>query len=273
MIFHFHVPVPPLNRYVANMVYFEGFNPEHNVDRLLPDGHMELLIDLTDTPKYIYDNETLKEIQACHHVWISGLRTQYISIPSGKDSRLLVVTFQRGQAFPFLPLPVQELTNCVVDADLIFGDLTHQLREQLLGLNDAFQMFACIERFLMNQMCPPDDPTQACVSFAVEQLSQNPSQMRLEKNKKKIGYSQKHFIHLFKKQVGVTPKQFLKIMRFQQVIRTLSQQKHLAWHQLALDCGYFDQAHFIHDFKQFAGMTPSLYSEREIFFENYIPIG
>ena len=81
MILKTHVPSFPLSEYVSNFIYSEGFNPEHNIDRFLPDGNTEIVIDLTGEPQYIYDNNTLKEIQACHNVWVSGIRTEPISIP------------------------------------------------------------------------------------------------------------------------------------------------------------------------------------------------
>ena len=70
-----------------------------------PDGNTEIIFDFHDGPQYIYDNETLKEIQACHHVWASGVRTGYISIPSGKQAAMFVISFKKGMAYPFFPCP------------------------------------------------------------------------------------------------------------------------------------------------------------------------
>ena len=121
MILKIHIPTFPLNQFVDHFIYYEGYNPEHAIDRFLPDGNTEIIFDFHDTPQHIYDNETLKEIQACHHVWASGVRTEYISIPSGKQAAMFVIAFKKGMAYPFFPVPMNEMTDRVVDADLLWG--------------------------------------------------------------------------------------------------------------------------------------------------------
>ena len=71
MIAKFHIPAFPLDQYIESFFYYTGYQPDHSVDRFLPDGNVNLIFDLTDRPKYIYDNTTLKEIQSCKRVWFS----------------------------------------------------------------------------------------------------------------------------------------------------------------------------------------------------------
>jgi len=94
----------------------------------------------------------------------------------------------------------------------------------------------------------------------------------LQKLTRQIGYSQKHFIDLFKKQVGVSPKQYLKIMRFQRAIQEIENNKSIQWSNIAAESGFYDQAHFIGDFKIFSGFTPSEYMKRKTESLNYIPV-
>jgi AraC-like DNA-binding protein len=72
--------------------------------------------------------------------------------------------------------------------------------------------------------------------------------------------------------VGVSPKQYLKIMRFQKAISAIENNVSIQWSQIALESGYFDQAHFIHDFKHFSGFTPNEYIKRKSSTLNYIPV-
>ena len=72
--------------------------------------------------------------------------------------------------------------------------------------------------------------------------------------------------------LGLTPKLFCRVSRFQKVIRTAHAHGDINWTQLALDCGYYDQAHFIHDFQSFAGITPSEYLERRTPHVNHVPM-
>jgi AraC-like DNA-binding protein len=89
----------------------------------------------------------------------------------------------------------------------------------------------------------------------------------------KIGYSQKHFTEIFRRSVGVTPKSYLKIMRFQKAVRTIDGASRPDWGSIALDCGFYDQAHFINDFNHFSGFTPDEYARIHTNYQNYIPVG
>jgi AraC-like DNA-binding protein len=72
--------------------------------------------------------------------------------------------------------------------------------------------------------------------------------------------------------VGVSPKQYLKILRFQRAIAAIESTETIQWSQIALQSGYYDQAHFIHDFRHFSGFTPNEYIKRKASTLNYIPV-
>jgi len=275
MILQVHSPVFPLQKFVDHFIYFEGFNPVHSMDRFLPDGNAEFIIDLTDNPKHIYDNESLTELQSCRHAWVSGVRTQPITIPSGRDSRLLIVAFKKGKAHPFYDFPMSELANLVVDAGIVFGNKLHELREHLLNTLSVPQMFVLVEHFLLQQAGDSlHANTQAkCIEYAISNIVNQPNIQGFQNLTSQVGYSQKHFIDLFKKQVGVPPKQFLKIMRFQKAIQEIENTKSIQWSDIATESGFYDQAHFINDFKGFSGFTPSEYIRRKAETPNYIPVG
>jgi AraC-like DNA-binding protein len=263
-----------LNRFIENFVYFDGITAPHRLDRFLPDGNTEIILDLTERPQYIYDNETLKEIQTCRYAWVSGVRTRPITIPSGTGSRMLVVAFKKGKAFPFYPFPLGELTDTVAEANLIFGRRFRDLRERLLAAKSAWEIFPLVEGFLLQQAGDSieEDVAARCIAYAVSSIIQKPSLHCLRQLSDEIGFSQKHFIDLFKQRVGVSPKQYLKIMRFQRVIHAIENNKSVHWSQIALESGYYDQAHFIHDFKQFSEFTPNEYIKRKTATLNYIPV-
>ena len=84
--------------------------------------------------------------------------------------------------------------------------------------------------------------------------------------------SQRRFIQLFSNEVGLTPKLFCRVNRFQRVVRSLASIEEVDWAEVALDCGYYDQAHFIHDFQDFAGITPSAYLEHCTEHLNHVPL-
>jgi len=271
LITKLHIPAFPLNQFIDHFFYYTGFNPEHQVDRLLPDGDVQLIFEFTDNPKYIYDNESLKEIQSCQNVWFAGFRTEPITIPSGKESEMLIVQFKKGKAFPFLSEPMHNLTNYVIDAELVLIADILNIREILLEAKTPEIKFQLLENILLqcylNQL--KENPF---VDFAITKILDSPNQISIKEIAGKAGYSQKHIIKIFKDNVGVTPKEFLKIVRFQKTIQQIAKQQSVDWSAIAYDCGFYDQSHFIADFKLFSGFTPTEYSKLKGEFINYIPI-
>jgi AraC-like DNA-binding protein len=274
MVFQVHVPFYPLDRYIDSIFYYEGLNPSHQMDRFLPNGNTEFIIDLSETPQYIYDNETFAKIQACRHAWVSGVRTKPITIPSGRGNRMLVVAFKKGKAHPFYPLPMGELTNRVVSAELIFGWALCDLREQLLAAASIDRMFYLVGRFLLRQAGDSLSPeiTSKCVGYALASITSKPDRLGFQQLSDQIGYSQKHFIDLFKRQVGLPPGQYMKIMRFQRAILEIEKTPSIHWSEIALRNGFYDQAHFIHEFRNYSGFTPGEYLAKKSDILNYVPV-
>jgi AraC-like DNA-binding protein len=273
MIFRLHRPVFPLKGFVESLVYFEGMSPPHALDRFLPDGNTELIISLSDEPQYIHDNATLRVVQSCHRSWVSGVRAQPITIPSGRDSRMLVVAFRKGAAHPFYPFPMNEIMDTVVNADLVFGRGILSLREQLLEARSVDAMFYLVERFLLQQAGDRVNSGNAsrCVEYAIDYLARGLYDASLQSLAEAIGYSQKHFIGLFKRQVGATPKQYLRILRFQRAVQGLETASSPDWSGFALQNGFYDQAHFINDFRGFSGFSPAEYLRLKAGTLNYVP--
>ncbi len=271
MLFEFHRPGNPLSLFVDSFTYYRDYYPTHNKERLLPDGNVNLIFEFTEQPKYIYDNETLEEIQTCRKAWFSGIRNTPITIPSGRDSQMFIIQFKKGMALPFSKIPMVTVSNEVLDAEEAMGPEILDLRDALQELTSPFEMFSLAERKLNEiyggrfEVCP-------VVEYSLMRINKNPNTLTLKRLNSEIGYSQKHFIELFKNRVGVTPKTYLRIMRFQKAIHDIDRQTEINWTELALDAGYFDQAHFIHDFKFFCGFTPKQYQQQIRLFQNYIAV-
>ncbi|MFN0138803.1 MAG: helix-turn-helix domain-containing protein [Pyrinomonadaceae bacterium] len=272
MLHQLYFPDFPLSQFVEAFVFFEGVYHEHKVDRFLPNGDVEILIDFHDTPQYIYDNDTLKEIQACHHVWASGLRTEPITIPSGSGSSMMVIAFKKGMAAPFFPFPMDEIRDSVVDAGIVWGMDFAYLRERLLATKDIDARFRMAEDFLLKKFRSKLE-LDPCIAYAIDEMTTRLDGLSIARMNAKIGYSQKHFTDLFRRAVGVTPKAYSKIVRFQKALEIIAATTSIEWDLIAQDCGFYDQSHFINDFKHFSGFTPDEYAKIHTNYQNYIPVG
>jgi AraC-like DNA-binding protein len=112
----------------------------------------------------------------------------------------------------------------------------------------------------------------AFISYAIGRLQDSPAVWTIEKLSQKVGYTQKHLISLFKKHAGLSPKVLSRILKFQYVIGQIERQESLDWTDIAYGCGYYDQAHFIKEFRAFSGINPSSYLTQRGDYLNYIPV-
>jgi AraC-like DNA-binding protein len=185
---------------------------------------------------------------------------------------MMVISFKKGKAASFFPFPMGEIADSVVDADLVWGTDFGLLRERLLATKDIALRFQIVEDFLISEF-QSQLAANPCVAFAIAEMTERPDAVNIARMNAQIGYSQKHFTDMFRRQVGVTPKSYLKIMRFQKAVRTIDAMPDLDWGAVALECGFYDQSHFINDFKHFSGFTPEHYATIHTHYQNYIPVG
>jgi AraC-like DNA-binding protein len=270
MIHKLYFPKLPLSQFVENIWFVAGSHPEHTREKLLPDGAIELIIDLDPEPKKLYEEENSKSFRACRKAWISGERTRYIIIGSGNTS-MIGIRFRPGGAYPFFSFPISELNDSVIDLDLIWGRLVDEIRDQLLESESPETMFLLLESFLLRQVRRSLEANRL-VTFAVQQLQQSPQFLAIRDLANTIGITQKHLISQFEKVVGLRPKTFARISKFQNVLTVIEQQQKVEWSAIAYDCGYYDQAHFIKEFQTFSGLNPSAYLTQRGEYMNYIPL-
>lgn len=288
MILHLHSPGPPLDRFVELITYFEDYQPGHTKEKLLPDGAVEIIVDLTDTPKRLYDRNDLSRGTAFRRAWISGMRRNWIVIEAGANSSMAVIRFKPGGAYPFLGFAVEGITDTVDELDVVLGSQAMELRESILEQQGVECRLAAIEDWLRKRAGDKLDHNPA-VEYLARRLFA-PAGLRIGDLVAEIGYSQRHVLELFRCWVGLSPKKYARIRRFQQVLTRLARGPEAAepmledfslraprlpepnWAALAVELGFYDQSHLIADFREFAGLTPSAYLASYRGLENYLPL-
>ncbi len=271
MVFLIHKPTGFLSQFIESIAFFEYLTPGYEAEKLLPEGYQDLIIDLTERPKYIFDNHTLVKKQKCTSSWLSGARKKLITIDAGGvNSSMMVIRFHQGAAYHFSHFPLEEITDQVIDTDLLFGSSINDLRDEILNIEGSANKFRVVEEYFYQRLLKLEIPD--VVSYGIQVLASNPTEKTIKQISDKCGYSQKHLIHLFKKHLGLTPKALQRIQRFQQVLTELESSNSINWSQLSLDCGYYDQAHFINEFKYYSGLNPEKYMVEKGPILNYIPI-
>lgn len=271
MIHKLHFPNSPLSQFVENIWLVEGFAADYTREKILPDGAIELIIDLDTHPKNIFEDEVSERFRTVKKAWISGERTRYIIIGAERNQSMVGIRFRPGGAYPFFGFPISELTESVTELDLIWGSLVDEIRDQLMAIESPEGRLLRLESFLLSQVRRTLEANRL-ITFAVHQLQHSPQFLAIRDLANTIGITQKHLISQFEKVVGLRPKSFARVCKFQRVVNLIEQQSKIEWAVMASECGYYDQAHFIHEFQTFSGLNPSTYLSQRGEYMNYIPI-
>lgn len=263
-------PRPPLADLVDRLWLSQGSAPAHPMERLLPDATVELIINLHQDRIHLYDRNDYHRCGTAPGCIVSGPRSQFFVIDTQDQMATMGVHFWPGGAFPFFRVPLSKLADQSVALDLLWGSAAAELRERLLATSTPATRFRVLEAFLLEQLATPRKRHPA-VSFGIQQL-RAVEQQSVAHVVDKAGFSQRRFIQLFSEQVGLAPKRFCRVSRFQRIIQLVHGTGEVDWAELAVDCGYYDQAHFIHDFQSFAGITPTTYLLQRTRHLNHVPL-
>lgn len=257
---------PPLSRFIELIWAVKGTS-NYTREKVLPNGAIELIINLGSYHKVVSKVDD-RQFEVYRESWIAGAQEDYILIEALRESDLIGIRFRPGGAYPFLRFPVSEITNKVIESDLIFGTLMCDLRERLLETKGLGQRIRIIEDFLLKRIDPAiEDPLIAC---ALREIWNNDGQRLIRELSREVGLSNKQLISRFRKVVGISPKLLYRIFRFQSVISCVKNQKHVCWTEVAQQCNYYDQAHMIRDFHLFSDSNPSHYLQHRDADENHI---
>lgn len=259
MIFNTHILNAPLDKYITSIFHFKNFTPDHSIERVIPTGQLFIIFELDGFVRNTFDNDSLKPNNTFTQVWVSGMQKNYISISAHQNSEMFVIQFNAFGAYPFFHFPIQELNDKVIPAEQLFGEDILKLRTLILNAPDSAAKFLLAENWLTKrfkkELTPPEE-----LLTVIEKMHDTNSKLAFQSYTK----TQKHLIDQFKKYVGLTPKYYQRILRFNEILQLIHKKEKIQWSQIAYQCGYADQAHFIKEFKQFSGFNP-----REFIKEDY----
>ena len=179
-----------------------------------------------------------------------------------EEAAILGVHFKPGGAPAVLGLPARELTNTHVDLTAIWGPGAAALREQLCSLREPIERFRVLEQALLKRLSDPPGHHRA-VRVGLDMLRHTRGQAKVRDIATALDLSQRRFSEVFAAAVGLTPKLFGRVQRFQHAIASSRNATDVDWAQLAAECGYFDQAHLINEFVEFSGVSPASYWQRQ----------
>lgn len=255
MSFQMYIPCARLCSYVHMFWSWEGYAPPHVREHILPHAEMELTINLSGKLCFYYPEDDYRP-RPINGLVVGGSRSTFFHVDTASPQSLLAVWFKPGGALPFVGVGAHDLHNQHIGLDTFWGSEAHFLHEQLLEAHSTYQRFHLLEQAFLDRLSKPRTCIEA-VHYALTAFNiPKPSVKRVVDH---MGMSAPRFIQHFRDTVGLTPKRYCRLQRFHHALRLMAHRQHHGWTDLALRCGYFDQAHFINDFRAFAGITPSQY--------------
>lgn len=259
MLLSTRTPGSPLAKWVESLWFYEDLEVDHAKERLLPDGGMGLIIDLGESPKRLYDRREPARFRHYRRCWVSGMQRSYIVIGAEPGSSMIGARFRPGGAAALFDFPLSELSGEVVELDLIWKEAILSLRERLLETAGAEAKLDLLESFLSARLLEHPGSDNA-IHAALARLRSWPV-LRLRGLAAELGLTHKQMIARFASGVGLTPKLVSRLFRFRGMLLEVHSagDRPLDWAELAQEHGYADQAHLIHEFQEFSGVTPTAY--------------
>jgi len=250
-----HIPAQLLAQFVDLLWLCQRDSLPHAKELALPTGTVELVFDVREGN----DNPV-----------ICGPHSRSFVIGTAKPVSLLGIHFKPGGAFPFLGLPAGELHNEQVSLENIWGNKAADLQNQLMEARTPAEKFRVLEQALIAN-AGQGLQRHPAVRFALDRF-QLDTGASISSVVEETGLTARRFIQLFQDEVGLTPKLYRRIHRFQHVLNLVHRSERVDWCHVALDCGYYDQAHCIHDFREFSGLSPTAYLRMRSEHLNHVPL-
>jgi AraC-like DNA-binding protein len=226
--------------------------------RVVPDGCMEMIFHYGDLYKQCFEDGSFI-IQP--RSFIFGQITSYIEIEPTGTSGIISARFTPDGLSPFLDIMVSDLQDKAVSLVDLFGDKGKLLEEKVIAAASNSERIQMIEEFLLSLLANPktiDTLTKACVDVIVH----SQGQMGMVQLADTMNVHRRNIERKFISAIGLSPKQLSRVVRLQATLKMLQQQNFTSLTSLAYENGYYDQAHFIKDFKEFTGMSPkSFYAD------------
>lgn len=229
--------------------------------RIFPTGMFELVFNLRDDELRIYKGNESLLCNRYSGALVSGPYNGFFVTDRAEEASVMGAHFRPGGAFPFLGLSAHELANTHLDLGTIWGRRAEEIRERLAVAPSSGHRFRLLENGLLSKLRRPLEHHPA-VSLALDGLGLDTSRAVVRKLAREAGVSDHRFIDVFRSEVGLHPKLFHRVLRFQRALIKVHRLPEPEWSQLALEDGYFDQSHLIRDFLEFSGFSPADYLRR-----------
>jgi len=242
-------------------------------EHILPTGEMHLVFRLHGPEVRIFDGRHTDYGVSLGHAVVGGARAGFYAKEIAAPSDAVGVQLMPGAALALLGLPASELAGQHTRLEDLWGNSVRSMQEQLAEAIKPDQKIQCLQGLLLARL--KSAPLPAASSAILRAAAQLKAGATVRQTVAQSGYSHRQFIHLFSHHVGLGPKQYSRVQRFQRALALLHHggaARTVSLADVAQDAGYSDQPHFNREFREFSGFTPEQYRQARLVSRNHVPL-
>lgn len=274
MLYLERIPAAPLSGFVRTLWYAQAGNAAHRRERILPTGCVQVILNLARD--FLLDCPEGRNDLRMPPSLVVGARSVYEIVDNSDMADLIGIVFEPGGFAPFVSDAVDLFSNRSVPLEDAWGATARSLRDRLREIADVRTRLSFLERFLTQrfavQLAQRGKRRAGEVAFAVRGFDCAPGMATVREMAKQTGWSERRFSQVFREAVGLSPKTWCRVQRFQRAVQQLHAGGDVRWAELALDCGFYDQSHFANEFRAFSGIDATTYSARRTRWANHIAV-
>ena len=237
---------------------------DKHIQRIVPNGLTEITFYQNDVPESTSDIGYLKS-----QTQISGQKNCHFDLVVTGKTRLFSILFNPQGISRFFKIPVSELFNQTIPLRFLLGNQLNETEEKLFESKSIKKQVEIVEKLLMELLFKNENHNLPRISNSVHQINKNEGNPQVPVLATDACLSRKQFERTFTNLIGISPKQFMRVVRFQRALFIQQNNSDLKLTELAIDSGYYDQSHMITEFKQLSGYTPKQYFEQCEPFSDY----
>jgi len=219
---------------------------------IIPDGCMEMIFHYGDLYRQYAENGNNIIQPRC---FVIGQLTRPLEIEPTGETGIFSVRFHPNGFLPFATIPIKEMENTAVALEKLFGKDGNEIEQKVLNANSTSERIKLVETFLLTRLTDTET-VDRIVRSTVETILTANGQLTIDELSKQTNINRRQLERKFSSAIGLSPKQLSKIIRLQATLKMLLNKKFTSLTALAYESEYYDQAHFIKDFKELTGFTP-----------------
>ena len=226
-------------------------------EKILPQNNIELMFNLYRP--FGVPNRPPAD-RSFRRAWIAGMQQEWLTVvpryAPTEPSYLVSARMPPLGAYRVLDMPLGEISHNVVESDDALGAAVNRVHERIGNTTEPGLQLALLCDFVRARLARSSARLHADARIAVGALAESSGAARIEELCRSLGVSRKHLAQLFHAHVGLTPKVYGRMFRFRSAVDLVQKGRRPDWARVAMACGYYDQAHFNREFREFAGMSP-----------------